>query len=102
MPFWDKLEDLLPPDRISSSQEERYVYRTDSTKYNGEPDLIVNVTNQKEVLITVNFASKNEIPIIPRGAGSGMSGFNSNSHCLLLNVGFKFFEVNGSMQIACF
>ncbi|MDA3838695.1 MAG: FAD-binding protein [Candidatus Delongbacteria bacterium] len=74
MPFWDKLEDLLPPDIISSSQEEKYVYRTDSTKYKGEPDLVVNVTNQKEVLITVNFAAKNEIPIIPRGAGSGMSG----------------------------
>ena len=74
MPFWDKLEDLLPPDIIFSSEEEKYVYRTDSTKYNGEPDLIVNVTNQKEVLITVNFAAKNEIPIIPRGAGSGMSG----------------------------
>ncbi|NOR45488.1 MAG: FAD-binding protein, partial [Candidatus Delongbacteria bacterium] len=74
MPFWDKLEDLLPPDIISSSEEEKYVYRTDSTKFNGEPDLVVNVTNQKEVLITVNFAAKNEIPIIPRGAGSGMSG----------------------------
>lgn len=74
MPFWDKLEDLLPPEIISSSREEKYVYRTDSTKYYGEPDLIVNVTNQKEVLITVNFAAKNDIPIIPRGAGSGMSG----------------------------
>ena len=74
MPFWDKLEDLLPPEIILSSQEEKYVYRTDSTKFHGDPDLIVNVTNQKEVIITVNFAAQHDIPIIPRGAGSGMSG----------------------------
>jgi len=74
MPFWDKLEDLLTDGTVSASQEERYVYRTDSTKYNGNPDLVVNLGNQKDVLIAVNFAYKNDIPIIPRGAGSGMSG----------------------------
>ncbi len=68
------LRNILPPERISTRQAERYLYSYDATALEFYPDIVVFPTNREEVVGIVKLAGKYGIPIVPRGAGSGMSG----------------------------
>jgi len=70
----EQLEAVLEKGSIDSSPETRYVFRTDTTKFTGNPDVVVNVRTEKETADIVSIAAKNGISVIARGAGTGMSG----------------------------
>jgi glycolate oxidase subunit GlcD len=60
--------------RALHSLEDLMVYSYDATKMKGAPHMVVYPENEEEVRELVKIASEYEIPLIPRGAGSGFAG----------------------------
>lgn len=67
------LKDILP-ERVSTEPEELFCYGFDASKEEGIPFAVVRPVNTEEVSKAVRYAFDNGIPIVPRGAGSGMTG----------------------------
>jgi glycolate oxidase len=73
--FRKKSEETFPlPDRISTDKEELFCYGFDASSIQGEPSAIVKPLSTDEVAQVAAFANKQRIPIVPRGAGTGMTG----------------------------
>jgi glycolate oxidase len=68
-----KLKDLLP-DRVFTEEEELFCYGFDASSLQGLPSVVVRPLNSEEVSKVVKFAFDHRKPLIPRGAGSGMTG----------------------------
>ncbi len=60
--------------RALYSTEDLLIYSFDATKMRGAPHLVVYPEDEKEVAELAKIASEYEIPLIPRGAGSGFAG----------------------------
>ena len=70
----EEIESVLDTGTADASPEIRYIFRSDTTRFTGTPDIVVNVRTEKEVAAVVKIASANGIAVIARGAGTGMSG----------------------------
>jgi glycolate oxidase len=66
----------LPESRLLTDEVDREAYRTDETAYlKGQlPLAVVLPESTAEVAALVTIAARHRIPIVPRGAGSGLSG----------------------------
>ncbi|MDO8282834.1 MAG: FAD-linked oxidase C-terminal domain-containing protein [Thermodesulfovibrionia bacterium] len=67
------LKDILPG-RVSTEAEELFCYGFDASKEEGLPSAVVRPLNTEEVSKAARYAFENNISIVPRGAGSGMTG----------------------------
>ncbi|MBI4844254.1 MAG: FAD-binding protein [Nitrospirae bacterium] len=67
------LKDILPG-RITTEKEELFCYGFDASKEEGLPSAVARPYGTDEVSRLSEFAFNNGIPIVPRGAGSGMTG----------------------------
>lgn len=73
----EKIKQIVSAQNVLTDLEERYVYALDATnKQNVEnlPDVVVFVETVEQVQQLVKLAYENEIPIIPRGAGTNLVG----------------------------
>jgi glycolate oxidase len=68
------LRRLLPPAQVMDSVEDRTLYAYDGTSIKALPDVIAHVRNPSEVSAVLRFATDREVPVVPRGAGTGLSG----------------------------
>lgn len=69
------LAEILGNENVISSQEELLVYDADGFTMNKAlPDAVVFPKDTEEVQEVVKILAKNEIPFVPRGAGTGLSG----------------------------
>lgn len=70
------LRSLLPADVVSCDlailENYRYDWSRDPTA--GTPRALVRPTTAEQVATTVRWAAQHRIPVVPRGAGSGLSG----------------------------
>ena len=66
----------LPELRLLEGESDRESYRNDETAYlkAGLPLAVALPTSTAEVVALVKLAAEHRIPIVPRGAGSGLSG----------------------------
>jgi len=62
------------PDRVSTDAEELFCYSFDASSNRGEPSAVVKPLSTDEVSRMVAFANRQRTPIVPRGAGTGMTG----------------------------
>jgi len=69
-----KIIDVLPDLKISIEPEDLICYGFDASGLEGYPSAIVWPKNTGEVIKIMRYAYQNEIPVIPRGAGTGMTG----------------------------
>jgi glycolate dehydrogenase FAD-linked subunit len=69
----NKLADLLPG-KISTEPEDLICYGFDASGLEGQPTAVVWPQDTADVVKIMTFASENNIPVIPRGAGTGMTG----------------------------
>lgn len=69
-----QLKSLVSPDRVLTSLEDRIVYAYDATSQNHLPDVVVKVRTAHEVSEVLRLASREGVPVVPRGAGTGLSG----------------------------
>ena len=61
-------------DRLRTSLETRICYSFDATRKKFLPDAVVYPVTAEEVRQTVLLANQHRFPVVPRGAGSGLSG----------------------------
>jgi len=70
------LRKILPARRVLDLPEDLSAYANDATFYIAKhsPDAVVMPENTDEVSAIIRYASVNRIPVVPRGAGSGLAG----------------------------
>jgi len=73
-PALKRLKNLLAPEDILLSPEDRACYAFDATGRNRIPDAVVFPRNTEAVSEIMRIADGHRIPVVPRGAGSGLSG----------------------------
>ncbi len=70
----DKLKSIAGEENVSNDMVDRYVYSSDASVHQAMPSVIVRPGSTKDVQAILRLANENNIPVIPRGAGSAMSG----------------------------
>src|SRR5262245_58431616 len=71
----DALGAIVGPARVLSRPEELYVYECDGlTAHTAEPRAVVFPQDADEVQAIVRACRARELPFVPRGAGTGLSG----------------------------
>ena len=75
-PFLDTVRARIPGLRVLTDATDREAYRRDETEYlpTGLPGAVALPTTTAEVAELVKVCAEHDIPIVPRGAGSGLSG----------------------------
>lgn len=64
----------LAPDRVTTAAEDMVVYSYDGTWVVGRPEIAITPLDTREVAAAVRVAADEGIPIVPRGAASGLAG----------------------------
>jgi glycolate oxidase len=66
----------LPPDRLTTEPAALAAYATDrsGTRPGGEPLAVVHARRTQDVTVTLRHAHELGVPVVPRGAGTGLSG----------------------------
>lgn len=73
--FADKLLEILSSDGVISSSDELIVYECDGlTGYRIKPIFVVLPKSAKEISEVIKLCSRENVPFVPRGAGTGLSG----------------------------
>lgn len=73
--FKNKLEKILDADAVISSEEELIAYECDGlTNYRVKPQFVVLPSRTEQVSEVIKLCYEEEIPFVPRGAGTGLSG----------------------------
>lgn len=70
----EKLIKIVGKENVRSDPADLIVYGSDSSVHEAPATAVVRPENVEHVQEIVRYANSNKIPIIPRGAGSGMSG----------------------------
>ncbi len=70
----DELRRLLARERVLTSPEELAVYSYDGTFLESKPDVVVLPHTTAEVASVLALAHRERVPVVPRGAGSGLAG----------------------------
>lgn len=68
------LEGLLDHRLVFSQPEDLLAYMNDATHKRCMPAVVVQPTNLAEIARILVYANKNRVPVVPRGAGTGLSG----------------------------
>ncbi|MHC4182646.1 MAG: FAD-binding oxidoreductase [Planctomycetota bacterium] len=71
---FDELCDRIGRENVFDNIEERICYSFDATKEKHVPDLVIRPHTKEHVSAAISIAGKYNIPVCPRGAGSGLSG----------------------------
>jgi glycolate oxidase len=65
---------LFGPDRVLHTPEDLLVFEYDGTIERGQPQVVVFPDTAQEVAAAVGIARRYGLPVVPRGAGTGLSG----------------------------
>jgi glycolate oxidase len=68
------LRRVLPKHQVLDSIEDRTLYAYDGTSLKALPDAIALACSAEEVAAVLRFAAERSVPVVPRGAGTGLSG----------------------------
>jgi glycolate oxidase subunit GlcD len=69
-----EFEAAVGADNCSTDDAVLYVYGSDVSDVTGKPDIIVRPGTVEEIARCVKICAKHNLPVIPRGAGSGAAG----------------------------
>lgn len=72
--FARELAEVIPPLQIMSNPIQTIAYGTDASFYRLNPQLVVEVRNEKEAILTITLANQKQLPITYRAAGTSLSG----------------------------
>lgn len=73
MSLIDDLVTVLGTERVSTGQLDRYLYAKDAGVYRGEATAVVFPETTEEVAEVVRVAEKHQVPVVARGAGTGLA-----------------------------
>ncbi|MFQ5779118.1 MAG: FAD-linked oxidase C-terminal domain-containing protein [Terriglobia bacterium] len=69
-----ELEKLLGRDAILSQPEELLLYEYDASADRAAPDAVVFPRSAEDVVRVIRLANRHQVPLVGRGAGTGLSG----------------------------
>ncbi len=69
----NKLIDVLPNIKVSTAPEDLICYGFDASGLEASPSAVVWPANTEEVVRVIRYAYENNISVVPRGAGTGMT-----------------------------
>ncbi|ACN16157.1 GlcD4 [Desulforapulum autotrophicum HRM2] len=69
-----RLKDIVGEDNLKSNPADLYVYGSDSSVHSAMPWVVVRPKDIEQVQQIMVYANQEKIPVITRGAGSGMCG----------------------------
>jgi glycolate oxidase len=69
-----ELGGVVGDENVLTDDESRVCYSFDATRYSSKPDIVVKPRDTEEVARVVALAYGEQIPVTPRGAGTGLSG----------------------------
>lgn len=72
--MFEELQSIVGPDRVTRDPGELYCYSFDSSYVRGRADYVVRPKSAEEIAEIVKVASKHNVPIVPRGSASGLTG----------------------------
>ena len=72
--IYKDLEKIVGPEHITDRDTDRQCYAYDATQIQAWPDGVVFPGTTKEIAAIMRLANTHQFPVVPRGAGSGMSG----------------------------
>ena len=78
----NKLKELIGEENVRDNIADLYVYGSDSSVHQANPSVVVRPKAIEEVQHIMRYADTELIPVIARGAGSGMSGQAVQKACL--------------------
>jgi glycolate oxidase len=70
----EELRSIVGEDRVTDDPAELYCYSYDSSYVRGSADYVVRPKSADEIAEIVRVASKYNVPIVPRGSASGLTG----------------------------
>ncbi|HXT36138.1 MAG TPA: FAD-binding protein, partial [Chloroflexota bacterium] len=70
----EHLRTLLGPDGALESDADRQAYAYDGTFLEQRPDIVVLPRSTEEVAAILRLAGQEGVPVVTRGAGSGLAG----------------------------
>lgn len=68
------LRKVVSPGQVFDDLEDRIVYAYDATTHQGLPDVVVKAGSAQDVAAVLKLAGSLQVPVVPRGAGTGLSG----------------------------
>jgi glycolate oxidase len=69
-----KIIESLPNIKLSTEPEDLICYGFDASGLEAQPSAVVWPGNTEDVVRVMKYADENNIPVVPRGAGTGMTG----------------------------
>lgn len=70
----ERLASIVGADNASTDDAILYVYSSDVSDVEGKPDIILRPGTASEIQAIVKTCASNQVPVIPRGAGTGATG----------------------------
>jgi len=70
----EELRRVVGKEHVIDSSNDLRIFERDASIEGCAPDAVVLPANAAEVSAVIKIASKNRIPVVPRGAGTGLSG----------------------------
>ncbi|MGF1668672.1 MAG: FAD-binding oxidoreductase [Acidimicrobiia bacterium] len=70
----EDLRNVLGDERVLAGALDRHLYGTDAGVYHGEASMVAMPTSTAEIVEVVRIAERHRVPIVPRGAGTGLAG----------------------------
>src|SRR5437868_8952961 len=70
----DELRRAVGREAVISSQNDLRIFERDGSIEGAMPDAVVLASNTQQVAAVIKIAARHNIPIVPRGAGTGLSG----------------------------
>ncbi len=68
------LKSILPESSVLTGEEELICYSSDATRLMGTPDVVVRPDSSDLISEIMAIAASHKTPVVPRGAGTGLSG----------------------------
>ena len=72
--FMKEISDFIPEKRCFTDKVRTFAYGTDASFYRLNPKLVVKVINEKEIRRILPIATKHQVPVTFRAAGTSLSG----------------------------
>jgi glycolate oxidase len=81
-----ELTEALPKGRVATDAESLLAYGYDGgTFITGKPDAVVHVHTEADAVTVLRLAQAHQVPVFPRGAGSGLAGGSVPRGGIVLN-----------------
>ncbi len=70
----DKIEAIVGKDGYSTKTADLYAYGFDASIFHNSPDMVIQPSTTEQVSEIMKIANAEKIPVVPRGAGTGLCG----------------------------